>query len=70
MPDLPARAAQLGALALLLRPTYIATEVVTAAATTGGSARLSDNKGATARIRIPAAQIPTIGVPAANSVRT
>ena len=35
MPDTPSRAARLGALAFLLRPTYIATEVVTAAATTG-----------------------------------
>ena len=43
MPDLPARAAQLGALAFLLRPTYIATEVVTAAATTGGYSFVSDS---------------------------
>ena len=43
MPDLAARAARLGALALLLRPTYIATEVVTAAATTGGYSFVSDS---------------------------
>jgi hypothetical membrane protein len=43
VPDLPARAAQLGALAFLLRPTYIATEVVTAAATTGGYSFVSDS---------------------------
>lgn len=37
------RAAQLGALVFLLRPTYIATEVVTAAATTGGYSFVSDS---------------------------
>lgn len=37
------RAVQLGALAFLLRPTYIATEVVTAAATTGGYSFVSDS---------------------------
>ena len=29
VPDAPSRAGQLGAIAFLLRPTYIATEVVT-----------------------------------------
>lgn len=43
MPDAPSRAAQLGALAFLLRPTYIATEIVTAAATTGGYSFVSDS---------------------------
>ena len=43
MPDAPARAAQLGAIAFLLRPTYIATEIVTAAATTGGYSFVSDS---------------------------
>ena len=43
MPDTPSRAAQLGAIALLLRPTYIATEIVTAAATTGGYSFVSDS---------------------------
>ncbi|MDZ5661229.1 DUF998 domain-containing protein [Nocardioides sp. S-58] len=43
MPDAPSRAARLGALLLLLRPTYIATEVVTAAATTGGYSFVSDS---------------------------
>ena len=43
MTDAPTRAAQLGALAFLLRPTYIATEVVTAAATTGGYSFVSDS---------------------------
>lgn len=43
MPDAPSRAAQLGALALLLRPTYIATELITAAATTGGYSFVSDS---------------------------
>lgn len=42
MPE-PSRAAQLGALVFLLRPTYIATEVVTAAATTGGYSFVSDS---------------------------
>jgi len=41
--DAPSRAAQLGALVFLLRPTYIATEVVTAAATTGGYSFVSDS---------------------------
>jgi hypothetical membrane protein len=39
----PSRAAQLGALAFLLRPTYIATEIVTAAGTTGGYSFVSDS---------------------------
>ena len=43
MPDAPSRAAQLGAIAFLLRPTYVATEVVTAAATTGGYSFVSDS---------------------------
>ena len=43
MPDAPSRAAQLGAIAFLLRPTYIATEIVTAAATTGGYSFVSDS---------------------------
>jgi hypothetical membrane protein len=43
VPDLAPRAAQLGAIAFLLRPTYIATEVVTAAATTGGYSFVSDS---------------------------
>lgn len=43
MPDVPSRAIQLGALVFLLRPTYIATEVVTAAATTGGYSFVSDS---------------------------
>jgi hypothetical membrane protein len=43
VPDVPSRAAQLGAVAFLLRPTYIATEVVTAAATTGGYSFVSDS---------------------------
>ena len=43
MSDVPTRAVQLGALAFLLRPTYIATEVVTAAATTGGYSFVSDS---------------------------
>ncbi|TGN63353.1 DUF998 domain-containing protein [Nocardioides eburneiflavus] len=43
MPDVPSRAMQLGALVFLLRPTYIATEVVTAAATTGGYSFVSDS---------------------------
>lgn len=43
MTDAPTRAVQLGALAFLLRPTYIATEVVTAAATTGGYSFVSDS---------------------------
>ncbi|MBD3944849.1 DUF998 domain-containing protein [Nocardioides ganghwensis] len=43
MPDAPARAIRLGALLFLLRPTYVATEVVTAAATTGGYSFVSDS---------------------------
>jgi len=43
VPDVPSRAAQLGAIAFLLRPTYIATEVVTAVATTGGYSFVSDS---------------------------
>ncbi len=43
MPDAPSRAAQLGAVTFLLRPTYIATEVVTAAATTGGYSFVADS---------------------------
>ena len=43
MSDNPTRAAQLGAIAFLLRPTYIATEYVTAAATTGGYSFVSDS---------------------------
>ena len=40
---MPSRAAHLGALVFLLRPTYIATELVTAAATTGGYSFVSDS---------------------------
>jgi hypothetical protein len=43
VPDAPARAIRLGALIFLLRPTYIATEVVTAAATTGGYSFVADS---------------------------
>lgn len=43
MPDTTSRAAQLGALVFLLRPTYVLTEVVTAAATTGGYSFVSDS---------------------------
>ncbi len=43
MPDTASRAAQLGALVFLLRPTYIATEIVTAAGTTGGYSFVSDS---------------------------
>lgn len=43
MPDAPSRATRLGALLLLLRPTYIAAEVVTAAATTGGYSFVADS---------------------------
>jgi len=43
VPDTASRAARLGAVAFLLRPTYIATEYVTAAATTGGYSFLSDS---------------------------
>ncbi|NYE36465.1 putative membrane protein [Nocardioides cavernae] len=42
MPDAPSRAARLGAILFLLRPTYVATEVVTAAAVTGGYSFVSD----------------------------
>lgn len=38
----PSRAAQLGAVLFLLRPTYVLTEVVTAAGTTGGYSFVSD----------------------------
>jgi hypothetical membrane protein len=41
VPD-TSRAARLGALVFLLRPTYIATEIVTAAATSGGYSFVSD----------------------------
>ena len=43
MPDTPSHTARLGAIAFLLRPTYIATEFVTAAATTGGYSFVSDS---------------------------
>ncbi len=43
MPDTSSRAARLGALVFLLRPTYIATEIVTAAGTTGGYSFVSDS---------------------------
>ena len=43
MPDTPTRAVRLGALVLLLRPTYVAAEVVTAAATTGGYGFVADS---------------------------
>src|SRR6478735_1006884 len=43
VPATPSRAALLGALVLLLRPTYIAAEVVTAAATTGGYSFVTDS---------------------------
>lgn len=44
MPTEPhTRAARLGALALLVRPAYIATEYVTAAATTGGYSFITDS---------------------------
>ena len=43
MPDTPTRAVRLGALTFLLRPTYVAAEVVTAAATTGGYSFVSDS---------------------------
>lgn len=43
VPDAPSRAVQLGALAFLLRPTYIAAEIVTAAATTGGYSFVTDS---------------------------
>jgi hypothetical membrane protein len=39
----PSRAVLVGALVLLLRPTYIAAEVVTAAATTGGYSFIADS---------------------------
>jgi hypothetical protein len=38
-----------------------------AMATTGGSSRLAASSGATARIRMPLAQMPRIGRPAANN---
>jgi len=40
-----------------------------ATAKTGGSARLSDSSEARVRIRIPAAQMPIIGVSVANNSR-
>ena len=43
MPETPSRAAGLGAVLFLLRPTYVATEYVTAAATTGGYSFVSDS---------------------------
>ncbi len=43
MPTIRPRAVQLGAVAFLLRPTYIATEFVTAAATTGGYSFAADS---------------------------
>ncbi len=43
VPATPSRAALLGALVLLLRPPYIAAEVVTAAATTGGYSFVADS---------------------------
>jgi len=43
VPDTSSRAAQIGAVALLLRPTYIATEFITGAATTGGYSFVSDS---------------------------
>jgi hypothetical protein len=43
VPDIPTHAVRLGALAFLLRPTYVAAEVVTAAATTGGYSFVSDS---------------------------
>lgn len=43
MPTTPSRAVRLGALAFLLRPTYVLTEVVTAAATRGGYSFASDS---------------------------
>ena len=43
MPATPSRAARLGAIAFLLRPTYVLTEVVTAAATRGGYSFVSDS---------------------------
>lgn len=43
MPDTPTRAVRLGALLFLLRPTYVAAEVVTAAATTGGYSFVADS---------------------------
>ena len=43
MPEAPTRAMQLGALVFLLRPTYIASEVVTAAGTTGGYSFVADS---------------------------
>jgi hypothetical protein len=43
VPAASSRAALLGALVLLLRPTYVAAEVVTAAATTGGYSFVADS---------------------------
>ena len=43
MPATPSRVALLGALVLLLRPTYVAAEVATAAATTGGYSFVADS---------------------------
>ena len=43
VPDTPSRAALLGALVFLLRPTYIAAEFFTAAATTGGYSFVADS---------------------------
>jgi hypothetical protein len=43
VPATSSRAALLGALVLLLRPTYVAAEVVTAAATTGGYSFVADS---------------------------
>jgi hypothetical protein len=43
VPDIPTHVVRLGALAFLLRPTYVAAEVVTAAATTGGYSFVSDS---------------------------
>jgi len=43
VPDTTSRAAQLGAVAFLLRPTYIATEFITGAATSGGYSFVSDS---------------------------
>jgi hypothetical membrane protein len=43
VPDVSPPAARLGVLVLLLRPTYIAAEVLTAAAVTGGYSFVSDS---------------------------
>ena len=42
MPVTPTRATSVGAVVFLLRPTYVATELVTAAATTGGYSFVAD----------------------------